>query len=328
MGGDFAPSNEILGSLEALKSDKEIELILVGKQQLIQEELNKHSYDKSRIKVVNADEIIDMNDIPVNAVRTKRNSSLVIGANLVKNKEAEALVSAGNTGAVLTASTLIIGRLEKCSRPTIGASFPTGNGGVCQVFDVGASVDSKPNHLVDYAIMGTVFAKELYGIANPTVGLLSVGEEKSKGNEVTIAANKLLLETKLNFIGNVEGRDILNGKVDIVVCDGFVGNIVLKFGESFIKFLKARLTAVANQSLLNKLKIGLVKGLIKIALKDVDYQNHGGVPLLGINGISIIGHGSSSPLAIKNMILRAKEMLDKNLISKFEESFQKYGNNE
>ena len=326
MGGDHAPFNEIIGSLEALKSDPSIEIILVGKQDVINSELKKHQYDTSKITVVNADEVIGMEDIPVNAVRTKRNSSLVIGANLIKDKKAEALVSAGNTGAVLTASTLIVGRLKGCGRPTIGASFPTSTGKVCQVFDVGASVDSKPNHLFEYALMGTVFAKEMYGISNPTIGLLSVGEEKSKGNEVTLAANKLLQNSKLNFIGNVEGRDILNGKVDIVVCDGFVGNIVLKFGESFISFLKARLKAVAEESLFNKLKIGLVKGLIKVALKDVDYQTHGGVPLLGINGVSIIGHGSSSPLAIKNMILRAKEMLDKNLISKFEESFQEYGN--
>ncbi len=326
MGGDNAPFNEIIGSLEALKANNDLEIILVGKEELIKAELNNHKFDESRISVVNATEIIDMNDIPANAVRTKKDSSLVIGANLIKDKKAEALISAGNTGAVLTASTLIIGRINGCGRPTIGASFPTGPGGICQVFDVGASVDSKPNHLLEYAIMGTVFAKELYGINNPSIGLLSVGEEKSKGNEVTKAAYTLLSNSNLNFIGNVEGRDVLKGKVDIIVCDGFVGNIILKFGESFIGFLKARLKDVAEKSIINKLKIGLVKGLIKIALKDVDYQNHGGVPLLGINGVSIIGHGSSSPLAIKNMILRAKEMLDKNLIVKFEESFQKYGN--
>lgn len=325
MGGDNAPFNEVLGAIDALNSNKELYLILVGVKDKLEKELSKLNYDAERLRIVHADDVIDMHDVPVNAVRTKRNSSLVIAANLVKDKEAEALVSAGNTGAVMAASTLIIGRIPACGRPTIGASFPTSTFKVCQVFDVGASVDSKPNHLLEYAIMGTVFAKEMYGITNPSIGLLSVGEEETKGNELTFAANKLLKESKLNYIGNVEGRDILNGKVDIVVCDGFVGNIILKFGESFLHFLKARLKDVAQKSLVNKIKIGLVKGIIKEALSDVDYQTHGGVPLLGINAVSIIGHGSSSPLAIKNMILRAKEMLDKELVNKFKESFEKYG---
>ncbi len=325
MGGDNAPFNEVLGAIDALNTNKDLYLILVGVKDKLEKELSKLSYDTERLRVVHADDVIDMHDIPVNAVRTKKNSSLVIAANLVKDKEAEALVSAGNTGAVMAASTLIIGRIPSCGRPTIGASFPTSTFKVCQVFDVGASVDSKPNHLLEYAIMGTVFAKEMYGIDNPSIGLLSVGEEDTKGNEVTLAANKLLKESDLNYIGNVEGRDILNGKVDIVVCDGFIGNIILKFGESFLHFLKARLKDVAEKSLVNKLKIGLVKGIIKEALRDVDYQTHGGVPLLGINAVSIIGHGSSSPLAIKNMILKAKEMLDKELVNKFKESFEKYG---
>ncbi len=325
MGGDNAPFNEILGAIDALNTDKNLEIILVGVKDVIQNELQKHQFASERLSIIHADEVIDMHDIPVNAVRSKKNSSLVIGANLIKDSKAEALVSAGNTGAVLAASTLIIGRIPGCGRPTIGASFPTSTSKVCQVFDVGASVDSKPNHLLEYAIMGTVFAQEMYNIENPTVGLLSVGEEETKGNEVTFASHKLLSGSGLNFIGNVEGRDVLNGKVDIIVCDGFVGNIILKFGESFLHFLKARLRSVAEKSLVNKLKIGLVKGLVKEALSDVDYQTHGGVPLLGIKGVSIIGHGSSSPLAIKNMILRAKEMLDKELITKFKESFEKYG---
>jgi glycerol-3-phosphate acyltransferase PlsX len=325
MGGDNAPFNEILGAIDALKACKDLEIILVGVKDIIERELNNHQFASERLSIVHADEVIDMHDVPVNAVRTKLNSSLVIGANLIRDKKAEALVSAGNTGAVLAASTLIIGRIPGCGRPTIGASFPTSKSKVCQVFDVGASVDSKPNHLLEYAIMGSVFAKEMYGIDNPSIGLLSVGEEETKGNELTFAAHKLLKESGLNFIGNVEGRDVLNGKVDIIVCDGFVGNIILKFGESFLHFLKARLKSVAEKSLINKIKIGLVKGLIKEALSDVDYQTHGGVPLLGIKGVSIIGHGSSSPLAIRNMILRAKEMLDKELITKFKESFERYG---
>ena len=222
----------------------------------------------------------------------------------------------------MAASTLIIGRIPGVSRPTIGASFPSEKGKYCIVFDAGASVDSKPQHLFEQAVLGSIFSKEIYGVENPTVGLLSVGEEESKGNELTFAAYKLLKDSKLNFFGHVEGRDILKGTVDIVLCDGFVGNVILKFGESVLTFLRARIRQYADKGLMNKLKALVVKTVLKASLSDMDYQTHGGVPLLGINGISIIGHGSSSPLAIKNMILRAKEMHDKNLLQKFEEAIK------
>ena len=175
-----------------------------------------------------------MSDSPTAAIRTKKNSSIVIGAALVKEKKADAFVSAGNTGAMLAASTLIMGRIPGVGRPTIGAAFPNEKNKFTLVFDAGASVDSKPQHLLEYAIMGSIFCEEIYNIKNPTVGLLSVGEEKSKGNELTFTTHELLKNADINFSGNVEGRDVLNGKVDIVVCDGFVGNIILKFGESVV----------------------------------------------------------------------------------------------
>jgi glycerol-3-phosphate acyltransferase PlsX len=225
---------------------------------------------------------------------------------------------------MMAASTLLIGRIKGVGRPTIGASFPTEKGKFCIVFDAGASVDSKPQHLFEYAILGSIFSKEIYGIENPSVGLLNVGEEESKGNELTFATYKMLQSTNLNFHGNVEGRDILKGTVDVVLCDGFVGNIVLKFGESVLTFLKSRIKGYAQKGLINKIKALVVKSVLKATLSDMDYQTHGGVPLLGVNGISIIGHGSSSPLAIKNMILRAKEMHDKNLIQKFEDAIKSY----
>jgi glycerol-3-phosphate acyltransferase PlsX len=246
---------------------------------------------------------------------------------MVRDRKADAFVSAGNTGAMMAASTLLTGRIKGVSRPTIGAAFPTTSGKVCNVYDVGASVDSRPEHLFEYAVMGSIFVSEIQGTENPTIGTLSVGEEDKKGNELVMNTNKLLKNSDLNFIGNVEGRDILNGTVDIVLCDGFVGNIILKFGESFISFLKGKLRSYADLGFSNKLKALVVKGALKEALKDMDYQTHGGVPLLGINGISIIGHGSSSPLAIKNMVLRAKEMYDKKLISKIEKSIKSYSVN-
>ena len=220
---------------------------------------------------------------------------------------------------------MMMGRIKGVGRPVIGASFPAEKG-TCTVYDVGASVDCKPRHLVEFAILGGIFIKEIQGIPNPTVGLLSVGEEESKGNQFTLMAHELLKESKVNFIGNIEGRDILKGKDDIVVTDGFVGNIILKFGESMLGLLKAKFKDFADQGLINKIRVLLAKGTLKKVLKDFDYQSQGGVPLLGVNGISIIGHGSSSPLAIQNMILRAKEMHDRDIINKFEESIKDYAN--
>ena len=323
MGGDFAPANAVLGAVEAANENSDIDLYLVGKQEAILQVLNENNISFDKEKIVHAEEVIDMHDSPTAALKSKPNSSIVIGAKLVKEKKADAFVSAGNTGAMMAASTLLIGRLKGCSRPTIGATFPTPDG-FCHVYDVGASVDCKPSHLYEYALMGELFVKEIYGIKKPTIGLLSVGEEESKGNELTFATHKLLKESKLNFVGNVEGRDILNGKTDIVICDGFVGNIILKFAESFMGVLKGTLRNYAEKSFMNKLKALVTKITLKGALTRFDYQTYGGVPLLGINGISIIGHGSSSALAIKNMVLRAKEMHDKNLIQKFEESLKAY----
>lgn len=324
MGSDDSPHNDVIGAFDAWKNDKSFDILLVGDEKEILKVIEENKLDIPIDCIVNAPEKITMSDTPTTAIKTKKNSSIVIGAGLVKDKKADAFVSAGNTGAMLAASTLIMGRIPGVGRPTIGASFPNQKGTFTLVFDAGASVDSKPQHLLEYAAMGSIFCKEIFGVKDPTVGLLSVGEEESKGNELTFATNKLLKESKLNYFGNVEGRDILKGSVNVVVCDGFVGNIILKFGESVVGFLKEKMRNVAEGSLLDKIKVLIAKGALKKALSDMDYQKHGGVPLLGVNGISIIGHGSSSPLAIKNMVLRAKEMYDKNIISKFEDSIKSY----
>jgi phosphate acyltransferase len=324
MGGDYAPKHEILGAVAALKENKDLELILVGDKEKILEAAKKENIMFDEKMIHHASQVIEMSDTPTSAIKSKPDSSIVVGAKLVKDKKAHAFVSAGNTGAMMAASTLIMGRIKGVGRPTIGASFPSVQNKTCIVFDAGASVDSKPQHLFEYAVLGTIFAKEMYGVQNPSIGLMNVGEEESKGNELTFATNELLKNSKLNYHGNVEGRDILGGTVDIVVCDGFVGNIILKFGESVFSFLKTRIKNYAKGGILNSLKALVVKNVLKVSLSDMDYQTHGGVPLLGVNGISIIGHGSSSPLAIKNMILRAKEMYDKDLIKKFEEALKTY----
>ncbi len=326
MGGDFVPQNPILGAVDALKESSNIEVFLIGDKGKIEKVISSENISFDLSKIIHASEVIDMHDSPTIALKKKKDSSIVKGAQLVKEQFADAFVSAGNTGAMMAASTLLIGRIQGFGRPTIGAQFPTSKMKPCTVYDVGASVDSKPIHLLEYAIMGTIYAKEVDQIENPTVGLLSVGEEDTKGNSVTLETLELLKNSKINFIGNVEGRDILNGSADIIVCDGFSGNIILKFGESFINFLKIRIRSYADQGILNKIKALVTKTVFKESLKDMDYQSHGGVPLLGVNGISIIGHGSSSPLAMKNMILKAGYMYQKDLINKLKEGREYYGN--
>ncbi len=324
MGGDFAPRNAVIGAINALNEAKDFDLILVGRENEIKAEIEKNKLSFDDKFIVNADEVIDMSDTPTVALRTKKDSSIAVGARLVKEGKAHAFVSAGNTGAMMAASTLIIGRIKGVGRPTMGAALPTATGKECFIYDVGASVDSKPEHIFEYAHMGTIYAKEILGIENPKIGLLSVGEEETKGNEVVKATLKLLKNSDLNFVGNVEGRDVTKGEVDIVVCDGFVGNILLKFAESLLGLLKAKMRNYADAGLSNKLKALVAKGVLKEALADMNYESQGGVPLLGVNGISIIGHGSSSESAVKNMVLRAKEMHEKKLIHKIEESLKNY----
>lgn len=323
MGGDFAPENVVLGTVAALSSVQNTELFLIGKEQEILSVLNKNNISFSKEHIIHTPEIIEMGESPTNALKSKPNSSIVVGARMVKEKKADAFVSAGNTGAMMAASTLITGRIEGVGRPTIGAQLPNVFGN-CSLYDVGAGKDAKAIHLLEYAIMGSIYAKEIDGIPNPKVGLLSMGEEEGKGNEVANEAYDLLKNSNLNFIGNVEGRDLLTKQVDVVVCDGFVGNILLKFGESVPKLLKHLLHQTAKQNLFDAIKIMMIKGTLKKALKSLDYQEHGGVPLLGINGISIIGHGSSTPKAITNMILKAKRMFEKKLVEKIQRSISDY----
>lgn len=321
MGGDFAPQNAVEGAILAAQANSNIDLYLAGQSDKIQSVLIEKNLNFDQSKVINASQVIEMGDAAAASLKSKPDSSIVVGCQYVKDKKADAFVSAGNTGAMMTASTLIMGRIPGVGRPTIGAMFPSTKG-FCYLYDVGAGKDAKPQHLYEYAVMGVIYAKEMHGIKNPSIGLLSMGEEESKGNELTLAAYKLFKDSNLNFIGNVEGRDILNGSVDVIVCDGFVGNIILKFGESVPKLLKHLLQETANKSIIDKLKIGIVKGVLKKALKPMDYQEHGGVPLLGVNGISIIGHGSSSAIAIRNMVFKAYEMFEHNLVGKIEKSLK------
>lgn len=241
--------------------------------------------------------------------------------NLHKEGKVDAFVSAGNTGAVLSASTLILGRINGVGRPTIGTYLPSEHG-MCILLDAGANLDCRPHHLLEFAIMGSIYARHILHYEKPTVGLLNVGEEASKGGGQLQEAFRLLSQSRLNFIGNVEGGDILQGKAQVVVCDGFVGNVVLKFGESVIELVRKRLKEQAHEGLFKKLRARVAYGSLKTMMKDFDYQEYGGVPVLGVEGVCIIGHGQSTAKAVRNMILRAEEMVVRNINGQIRSAFR------
>lgn len=323
MGGDFAPQNAVVGAIEAFNEAKDFHLILVGVKDQIINVIKSNNLIFDEQNIVHTNEVIGMGDLPTTALKSKTDSSIVKGAQLVRDGKAHAFVSAGNTGAVAAAGTLIIGRLPGVERPTIGTYIPNLSG-ITTVFDVGAFVDSKPQHLLGYAKLANVYVKEILGVDNPTIGLLSVGEENEKGNKLTKETFELLKNSSLNFFGNIEGGDILTGKVNIVICDGFIGNILLKFGESFLKILKPMLQKTADANFLDKIKIGISKNAIKKTFKVFDPNDYGGIPLLGIKGITIIGHGSSTVTGIKNMVLAARDVYQKDLIKKLENSVKQF----
>lgn len=312
MGGDFAPAHEIAGMVECLRQcNNRFHVVLVGDEKKIREELKKTDSDGLDFSIINAPEVIDMHDSPVVAIKTKPNSSLVKGITLHKEGHADAFVSAGNTGAVTAASTLILGRIPGVSRPSVAAIFPSESGPTL-IVDAGTVSDCKPHFLFEFGVMGSIYSEYMFKKKNPRVGLLNIGEEASKGNEQAKETFKFISERKdrFNFVGNIEGRDILKGKIDVVVCDGFVGNVLLKFAESIPGYLKFQFRKFADQGFINKLMIGMLRGSLKEIFKDMDYTELGGVPLLGVNGVTIIGHGSSPSKAIKNMLFRAEEMVN------------------
>ena len=311
MGGDNAPFSIVAGTVMGYRVLRpNIELILVGDADCIRHELHGLRADNIPIKVIDAPEAIDMSEDPLDAVRQKRNSSINIGLALQKDGLADAFISAGNTGAVMAASLFTLGRLEGVSRPAIAALFPTEDG-VALVLDAGANSDCKAQHLSQFGIMGALYSKFILKVKNPKVGLLSIGEEQSKGNELTIASHKLLDSAGLNFCGNVEGRDILKGTADVVVCDGFVGNIILKFAESTGSFMSTLLRKKIRGNLFATIGAFLMKAAFRSFRQSLDSAEYGGAPLLGIDGVCIICHGNSSPRAIKNAIILAVDMVRK-----------------
>jgi phosphate acyltransferase len=307
MGTDRHPATEVLGAVRALRElPGDFEVLLVGDQRAIEAQLaQQEDYPVDRLHIVHASETITPNEPAVSSVRRKQNSSIVIGLRLQKEGKADAFISAGSTGAVMAASLFLLRPVEGVDRPSVSTIIPTA-GGPILLIDAGTNVDSKPHNLLQFARLGSVYAQDVLNCELPRVGLLNIGEEPEKGNELAVAAHALLRESDLNFIGNVEGRDVVKGVCDVLVTDGFAGNILLKFYESVASFMY---TLIDRELQAAGAEIDLDK-----VFAPFDYTGHGGAPLLGVNGISVICHGGSPPRAIKNAIRFAIQSVERDLV--------------
>lgn len=322
MGGDFAPHNEVLGVLRAVKMDSSISVVLVGKKDLIEKELDKHE-KSDRISIVHADDFITMHESPVKVLKEKKPTSLRVALKLLKENEVDAFVSAGNTGAVMALSIFNLGRIKGVERPAIVALFPTIKKPLV-ILDIGANVDCKPKHLVQFAKMGSVFCEKVLNNKRPIVKLLNIGEEEEKGNELTTETFQLLKQSKdITFGGNIEPKQLLEGNTDVVVCDGFVGNVILKFGESAVKTLATIIKDEVRRSILATIGSILLIPVFNKVRKKTDYDEIGGTMLLGVKKVVIIAHGSANPKAISNAIMEAKKVKKEHVIEKIEEILAK-----
>ncbi len=322
MGGDNAPLEVVKGCIEALEEHKELELYITGPQSEIYKELSKYSYDKNKITVVNASEIISTNEHPVMAVRKKKDSSLVKALELVKNGTCHSIISAGSTGAFLAGCTFIVGRIKGVERPALAPIMP-GKNGCFMIVDVGANVDCKPSYLLQFAKMGKIYYEKVFGVCNPSVGLINIGEEEEKGNELTKAVYKLLKEEqKLNFVGNIEPRDIALGDTNVLVSDGFCGNTALKMYEGTASaLLRVMKEEVLQGSVFSKMGVLMLKPVLMKIKKRFDYKEYGGAPFLGVDGICIKAHGSSDARAFKNAIRQAKIFYENDVLSYIKQEF-------
>ncbi|WP_139904534.1 phosphate acyltransferase PlsX [Clostridium thermarum] len=318
MGGDNAPAAVVEGCIEAVK-ELDVHITLTGPKEIIEKELQKYHFDSNKIALLDAPEVISPNEHPVMAIRKKKNSSICTALNLVKNKECHAVISAGSTGAFLAGSLFIVGRIKGVDRPGLAPIMP-GKNGSFMVMDAGANAECKPVNLVQFGIMGQIYMKDVIGIEKPSVGLVNIGAEEEKGNELTKAAYKLFKESNLNFIGNVEPRDIPAGDVQVLVCDGFVGNTVLKMYEGVASTIFDILKTEMMSNLRSKIGALILKPVFKSFKKKFDYKEVGGAPFLGVDGICIKAHGSSDARAVKNAIKQAYTLYEKNVIEKIRES--------
>lgn len=319
MGGDNAPKEIVKGAIEAINENKNIKVFLVGKEPLIFEELKDYTYDRSQLEVVHAEEVIEMAEPPVMAIRKKKDSSIVKGMNMVKDGTCDAIVSAGSSGAILVGGQLIVGRIKGVERPPFAPLIPTLNG-VSLLVDCGANVDARASHLVQFAKMGSIYMENVMGIKNPKVGIVNIGAEEKKGNALVKETFPLLKNCpEINFIGSVEARDIPSGVADVIVCEAFTGNVILKMyegvGGAFMKKIKEGMMS----SLRSKIGALLVKPALKQTLKSFDTEQYGGAPMLGLNGLVVKTHGNSKAIEIKNSILQCLTFKEQNINEKIKE---------
>lgn len=312
MGGDDAPKVTVEGVVSAAKELDQVEIILVGDQKRLEEELAKCRWDESKVTIVHTPQVVEMHESPARALRSKRDSSISVAMDLMKDGKSDAVVTAGNSGAALAISMWKLKRLEGVERPALASIHPTFSG-ISILIDAGGTVDCRPIHLIQFAIMGEIYARFIMAKPHPRVGLLSNGTEDSKGNELAKTVHTILKKSGLNYIGYVEGRDIYSGTVDVIVCDGFVGNVALKSSEGIAESFGAMLRTEIRKSIWARIGYFFMRGALENFRRRVDYSEYGGVPLLGINGTCFICHGHSSPKAIKNAIRAASEYVRRDI---------------
>ena len=318
MGGDHAPRPEVEGAVVAAR-EFGVRILLVGLAPELKRELGRHSHRGLPIEIVPASEVITMHDSPSQAFRKKKDSSAHVATKLVRGGLADGLISAGNTGAVMAVARFGLGTLPSVDRAALAAPFPTARGGTSVLLDVGANVDSKPAHLVQFAVMGEIYYRAIFGTRRPKVALLSIGEEEMKGNELTREAHSRLKQSTLNFVGNVEGRDIFGGAVNVIVCDGFIGNVALKISEGVAQHIVTLLKDALQSTLSSQVGYVLSRKAYQTFRMKIDYSEYGGAPLLGVRGVTVIGHGSSNAHAIKNAIRVATELVRGGVNEKIEQ---------
>ena len=319
MGGDNAPGEIVKGAVEAVNADERVKVFLVGRKAAIEKELAGQTYDSARVEIVHAEEVIETAEPPVMAIRRKKDSSIVKAMHMVKDGTCDAFVSAGSTGAVLVGGQVLVGRIKGVERPPLAPLIPTENGAALLV-DCGANVDARPSHLVQFAKMGSVYMENVMGVHNPRVGIVNIGAEEEKGNALVKETFPLLKNCpEINFIGSVEARDIPAGVADVIVCEAFVGNVVLKLyegvGATLIKKVKTGITS----SLISKMGAFLVKPALKKTLKAFDLEEYGGAPMLGLNGLVVKTHGSSKAVEIKNSVLQCVTFKEQRINDKIKE---------
>jgi glycerol-3-phosphate acyltransferase PlsX len=317
MGSDSAPRPEVEGAILASR-EFEVRVLLIGQPTALKTELARHKKRGAEIEIVPASEVIAMGDAPLQAYRKKKDSSMHVAARFVKSGGAAAMVTAGNTGAAMATARFLLGMLPSVDRPALAAPFPTARGGTSVLLDVGANVDSRPAHLVQFAVMGENYYRTIFGTKKPRIGLLSIGEEESKGNELVRETFARLKKTPLNFVGNVEGKEIFAGDVDVIVCDGFIGNVALKISEGVAQHIGGMLKKALNSTLSAQVGAMFSRGAFQEFKRQIDYSEYGGAPLLGVRGVTVIGHGRSNANAVKNAIRVATELVRSKVEEKIE----------